>query len=210
MPCSNPIDIRHEVLALAHGGMRQSAIAGCIGLTLATVNHILQRHATTRTFVPGRSMGAPRRPHLVKTDRSDRMARALTARVRNLYRKSADRKTINNWLLSCGYRAYRPTRMTLLTANHRRLCLEWTQRWQNLTVIFGDESRFQLYPVNGRLRVLRIPDERFQQRCQLIGSKLVAVRYTSGELFIMVPNRLLCSLTDTSLVNSTGAFCETP
>ena len=52
------------------------------------------------------------------------------------------------------------------------LRLEWAQRWRNLTVahwqhvIFGDESRFQLYPVDGRLRVRRVPGERFRPGCQ--------------------------------------------
>ena len=75
-------------------------------------------------------------------------------------------QTVNNRLLSRGYRAYRPTTKPLLTANHRRLRLEWAQSWRNLTVahwqhvIFGDESRFQLYPVDGRLRV------RFWPGCQ--------------------------------------------
>ena len=36
--------------------------------------------------------------------------------------------------------------------------------WQH--VIFGDESRFQLYPVDGRLRVRRLPGERFRPGCQ--------------------------------------------
>ena len=42
------------------------------------------------------------------------------------------------------------------------------QRWRKLTVahIFGDESRFQLYPVDGRLRVRRLPGERFRPGCQ--------------------------------------------
>ena len=101
-------------------------------------------------------------------------ARALTAQMRNLYGIRADRKTINIRLLSRHYRAYRPTRKPLLTANHRRLSLEWAQRWQNLTmahwqhVIFGGEFRFQLHPVDGRLRVCRlhVPGERFQQRYQ--------------------------------------------
>ena len=42
-----------------------------------------------------------------------------------------------------------------------------------------------------------------------VGSKLVVVWYTSGELFTLVPNRFLCSPTDTSLMSSTGAFLET-
>ena len=106
--------------------------------------------------------------------RQDRFlsARALTARMRNLYGMRAGCTTVNNRRLSRGYRTYRPTTKPLLTANHRRLRLEWAQRWRNLTVahwqhvIFGDESRFQLYPVDGRLRVRRLPGERFRPGCQ--------------------------------------------
>ena len=84
----------------------------------------------------------------------------------------AGRTTVNNRLLSRGYRAYRPATKPLLTAIHRRLRLEWAQRCRNLTVahwqhvIFGDELRFQLYPVDGRLRVRRLPGERFRPGCQ--------------------------------------------
>ena len=92
--------------------------------------------------------------------------------MRNLYGMRAGRTTVNNRLLSRGYRAYMPTTKPLLSANHRRLRLEWAQRWRNLTVahwqhvIFGDESRFQLYTVDGRLRVRCSPGERFGQGCQ--------------------------------------------
>ena len=92
--------------------------------------------------------------------------------MRNLYGMRAGRTTVNNRLLSRGYRAYRPTTKPLLTANHHRLRLEWAQRWRNLTVahwqhvIFGDESRFQLYPVDGRLRVRRLSGECFRPGCQ--------------------------------------------
>ena len=70
------------------------------------------------------------------------------------------------------YRANKPTRKLLLTANHCRLRLEWAQGWENLTmahwqhVIFDDESRFRLYPVDGRLKIRFLPGERFQQRWQ--------------------------------------------
>ena len=124
--------------------------------------------------------GLPERPTprqdraLLRMVRQDRFlsARALTARMRNLYGMRAGRTTVNNRLLSRVYRAYRPTTKPLLTANHRRLRLEWAQRWRNLTVahwqhvIFGDESRFQLYPVDGRLRVRRLPGECFRPGCQ--------------------------------------------
>ena len=162
MPRPTPMGIRHE------------------GLTRATVNRILERHAATGSLVPGKSSGAPRKTTprqdraLLRMVRQDRFlsARALTARMRNLYGMRAGRTTVNNRLLSRGYWAYRPTTKPLLTANHRRLRLEWAQRWRNLTVahwqhvIFGDESRFQLYPVDGRLGVRRLPGGRFRPGCQ--------------------------------------------
>ena len=174
MPRPTPMGIRHEVFALAHEGIKQGVIAARVGLTRATVNRILKRHAATGSLVPGKSSGAPRKTTprqdraLLRMVRQDRFlsARALTARMRNLY------GTVNNRLLSRGYRAYRPTTKPLLTANHRRLRLEWAQRWRNLTVahwqhgIFGDDSRFQLYPIDGRLMVRRLPGERFRPGCQ--------------------------------------------
>ena len=98
--------------------------------------------------------------------------RALAVWMRNWYGMRAGQKTINNRLLSRGYRACKPTRNPLLSSDHTYLGLEWAQGWQNLTmahrqhVIFGDESRFQLYLVDGKLRIRRLPGERFQQRCQ--------------------------------------------
>ena len=180
MPRPTPMGIRHEVFALAREGINQGSIAARVGLTRATVNCILKRHAATGSWVPGKSSGASRKTTprqdrvLLRMVRQDRFlgARALTARMRNLYRMRAGHTTVNNRLLSRGYRAYRPTTKPLLTANHCRLRLEWAQRWQNLTVthwqhiIFGDESRFQLYPVDGRLRVHRLPVERFRPGCQ--------------------------------------------
>ena len=110
----------------------------------------------------------------------------------SLYGMRAGRKTINNQLFSRGCRVYRPTRKPMLTANHRRLHLECAQRWQNQTmlhwphVIFEDESRFQLYPVDGRLTVCHSPVGHFQQRCQAYrvqaggGSVHVWIAFNSG------------------------------
>ena len=180
MPHPTPMGIRHEVFALAREGINQCAIAAHVGLTRATVNRILKRHAAIGSLVPGKSLGAPRKT----TPRQDRAllrmvqqdcflsARALTARMRNLYGMRAGRTMVKNRLLSRGYRAYRPTTKPLLTANHYHLHLQWAQKWWNLTmahwqhVTFGDESRFQLYPVDGRLRVCRLPGERFLLGCQ--------------------------------------------
>ena len=137
MPRPTPMGIRHEVFALTREGIKQSAIDVRVGLTRATVNRILKRHAATGSLMPGKSSGAPRKTTprqdraLLRMVRQDRFlgARALTARMRNLYGMRAGRTTVNNRLLSRGYRAYRPTTKPLLTANHSRLLrLEWAQR----------------------------------------------------------------------------------
>ena len=97
--------IRHEVFALAREGIKQGAIAARVGLTRATVNRILKRHAATGSLVPGKSSGAPRKTTprqdiaLLRMVRQDRFlsARALTARMRNLYGMRAGRTTVNKW-----------------------------------------------------------------------------------------------------------------
>ena len=61
------MDIGHKVFAVAHEGVRQSAITGRMGLTQATVNRILRRHAANGTLVQGKSTGLPGRTHLPKT-----------------------------------------------------------------------------------------------------------------------------------------------
>ena len=106
MPHPTPMGIRHEVFALAREGIKQGAIAACVGLTHATVNRILKRHAATGSLVPGKSSGAPRKTTprqdraLLRMVRQDRFssARALTARMRNLYGMRAGRTTVNNRL----------------------------------------------------------------------------------------------------------------
>ena len=55
MPRPTPMGIRHEVFALAREGIKQGAIAARVGLTRATVNRILKRHAATGSLVPGKS-----------------------------------------------------------------------------------------------------------------------------------------------------------
>ena len=68
MPRPTPMGIRHEVFALAREGIKQGAIAARVGLTRATVNRILKRHAATGSLVPRKSSGAPRKT----TPRQDR------------------------------------------------------------------------------------------------------------------------------------------
>ena len=153
--------------------MQQRVIAGRVGLTLATINRIPPEACCHWNFGVRQVHGGSSEDHI-----SSRPCFVEDGPTGSLHTcpgiDNADEEFVWNFL-SCGYRAYRPTTKPLFTAHHRCLRLEWTQRWQNLTmahwqhVIFGDGSRFQLYPVDAKLRVRQLPSERFQQRCQAYG-----------------------------------------
>ena len=105
MPRPTPMGIRHEVFALAREGMKQGAIAARVGLTRATVNCILKRHAATKSLVPGNLQGLPERQHIGKTVHcwgwSDRIVFVCSGL------EGADEKSVRNegWL----HNSYHPT-----------------------------------------------------------------------------------------------------
>ena len=135
-------------------------------------------HAATDTLVPGYSKGAPRkttsRPYFVEDG------------LRGSLHKCSGLDGVDEdfvWNEGCSESHHQPApspwlpclltkKKALLTANHRRLNLEWTQRWQDLTmadwrhVIFNDQSTFQICPEGDRLGERRLPGEHFQQRYQ--------------------------------------------
>ena len=113
---SNPIGVRHEVFALTHEGMRKVT---CVWLLLPSITSS-GGMLPLELWFQANPQGLLGRPHLIKTMFSmiiwqDRFisARALTARMRNLYGMRDGWKTINNQLFSHGYRTYRPTRKPL-------------------------------------------------------------------------------------------------
>ncbi|KFM76921.1 Transposable element Tc1 transposase, partial [Stegodyphus mimosarum] len=73
-------------------------------------------------------------------------------------------------LLQCGLRARTPLYRIPLTHDHRRLRLQWANQhrdwradWQH--VVFSDESRFNLWYHDGRIRVRRYAGERHLPEC---------------------------------------------
>ncbi|GFV53214.1 transposable element Tcb2 transposase [Trichonephila clavipes] len=74
--------------------------------------------------------------------------------------------SIRRRLLHRGLRLKMPLYMNPLTANHRRMRLQWAHEhraWQAdwHQVIFSDESRFNFWDHGGRIRVKRKASERY-------------------------------------------------
>ncbi|GBL79204.1 hypothetical protein AVEN_92437-1 [Araneus ventricosus] len=70
-------------------------------------------------------------------------------------------RTVQRTVINMGSQSRRPTRVPLLTALHKALLLSWARQhyhwtvddWKHVT--WSDESRFQLYRTDARVRVWR-------------------------------------------------------
>lgn len=88
-----------------------------------------------------------------------------------VHRRPISGQTVRNRLRANDLRARRPYTGQILTRRHRRLRLAWARahvRWtraQWATVLFTDESRFNVHRRDGRARVYRRRGERFRDAC---------------------------------------------
>ncbi|GBO06275.1 hypothetical protein AVEN_180001-1 [Araneus ventricosus] len=70
-------------------------------------------------------------------------------------------RTLQRTIINMGSQSRRPTRVPLLTARHKALLLSWARQHYHWTVddwkhvAWSDESRFQLYRTEARVRVWR-------------------------------------------------------
>ncbi|GBN80386.1 hypothetical protein AVEN_219795-1 [Araneus ventricosus] len=70
-------------------------------------------------------------------------------------------RTVQRTVINMGSQSRRPTRVPLLTALHKALLISWARQHYHCTVddwkhvAWSDESRFQLYRTDARVRVWR-------------------------------------------------------
>ncbi|GBN64884.1 hypothetical protein AVEN_7504-1 [Araneus ventricosus] len=74
---------------------------------------------------------------------------------------SVSLRTVQRTIINMGSQSRRPTRVPLLTERHKALLLFWARQHYHSTVddwkhvAWSDESRFQLYRTDARVRVWR-------------------------------------------------------
>lgn len=179
MPRPTGIGVRHQILALSQAGLSQLDFAERVGVRRETVCRILVRRRETGRLDPGRSTGRPRISterddhQLQRWARQDRFKSCSALRTEWLQGNEieAHRRTINGRLLQMGYRARCTVLKPKLMPRHNRNRLAWSRNLRNLTVAhwqdvaFADESRFMLFPADGRLRVRRRAGESLLDEC---------------------------------------------
>ena len=175
------------ITRLRRQGRTQQEIAEISGVSQGGVSKILRR--ARETGLPTqRPLGHRQRLTTAREDRCIlRLARMnrfwpasrISIELRRRTGCRVSNRTIRRRLLVAGYRARRPNRCPRLTLAHRRRRRAWGRRHENWTiqhwshVIFSDESKFNLFFADGRLRVRRREGERLIDVCVQPGAPRV-------------------------------------
>lgn len=166
---------RNQAIGMLRARATPVAVGRAFGCTTAVIYRLIQRMRDTGNVRDRPRAGRPR----VTTPRDDRAIRLTHLRQRFLPATVTARQyhvsgqTIRNRLRvqARPMRAYRPYTGSIIRPGHRRARLQWARRhrrWRRRnwdTVLFSDESRYNLSHADGRVRVYRRKGERFAEAC---------------------------------------------
>lgn len=168
-----------RILTMLEDGRSQRDTARMVGVSLSTVQRVLQRFQETGSNLrrPGtgrrRCTTAREDQYLVTTMLRNRFLTGVELRNQfvRLGGSNPSAWTVRRRLAEGNLKPLKPANGPKLEREHRiarqsyaREHLNWTlEDWSR--VMFTDESRFMLYKHDGRHRVYRRPGERFQQAC---------------------------------------------
>ena len=169
---------RERALGMLTGGMSHRAVARPLNCHHTTITHLQQRFQQTGVSVdrprPGQpSVTIPRQDAFIRLQHLwDRLRpSAQTARQTMGRRGNVSADTVRRLLQAAGLQARRPFVGPVLTQWHRQRRLQWAQQHQHWTrrqwrtVLFSDESRFNIAHADGQQRVWRRAGERMAPCC---------------------------------------------
>lgn len=172
-------EVRNQIIGLLQGNVSQRRIARRFNVHPSTISRLNHRYLTTGTVKDRPRSGAPR----VTTRRQDNWIRqrhlrnrfttavSTAAAIHGQRRRYISRTTVSRRLKQHGIHCRRPYKGQILTRRHRQLRLRWAteklrvQRQNWTRVVFSDESRFALSFADGRIRVYRRRNERYNRNC---------------------------------------------
>ena len=163
MPSLN-IENRARALGMLKCGISQNDAARRFGVSRSTIARLVQRVNTTGSFSDRPRSGAPhvtsvrqdvfvRQRHLRDRFTTSQLTSSVVVGNRG---RTVSRNTVKTRLRERRIFCRRPQRGVILTERHRRDRRQWAQNnvqrhWR--TVVFSDESIFNLSSADGRVRV---------------------------------------------------------
>lgn len=166
---------RQRAIGMLTAGCSQRDVAQEFNVHPSTICRLWNRFRTTGNVSDRQRSGRPRKTtvrqdrFIVTTSRRNRFMAAPRV-AEELHRATGVRlcgQSVRNRLRSANLRARRPLTAVPLTQRHRQTRIAWAnthRRWiqrQWNEVLFTDESRFNVDFADGRLRVWRRRNERF-------------------------------------------------
>lgn len=166
---------RNQIIGMKRANVSSRHIAQHFNCSKSTVNNVVAKFNNTGSVndLPGRG-----RPRKTSQDEDEAMVEMHirepflpATQTANQHDVSAD--TVRRRLKQGGLRCRRPFIGNSLTPRHREARLQWAvaharwyaPQWDN--VLFSDESKFNIFFADGRLRVWRRDGERFSDKCVL-------------------------------------------
>lgn len=166
---------RNQAIGLLLGGWTAVAVAGHFGCSRQTIQNLLSRYVATGTVRdrqrPGRARATTLRTDRVITLthlRNRFLPATVTARHYGVHAQTIINRLRQNQV---PIHPRRPFTGQILTGHHRAARLLWARRYVRFTqrqwnsVIFSDESRFNVSHADGRVRVYRRRNERLADCC---------------------------------------------
>ena len=223
--------MRFLVVGMHLAGMRTQAISDSLGIPKRTVSFWLNKFQTKGDVEDEERSGRPRATSCTADRRLLRLCRAnrfaSSALLLADWSERVTARTVRNRLNEEGLFSRKPLHKPKLSPYHRATRLRWAMarchfrepQWSR--IVFTDEARFLLYPVDGRVRVWREANERLASTCILdrvsygggsvhvwgaisssSRSELVILRQTvNGERYKLVLNHHLMPWASVSLGN---------
>ena len=166
---------RARALGMLQSGLSTRRVVAIFRVAYSTMSRLMIRFNATNSVKDSRRSGRSK----ATTQRQDNLIRTLTLRNRTITAQAlqgqlrtaagvtVSDQTFQNRLHAAGLRARRPVVRIPLKQRHRIHRLDWCRRhlrWNGLQwsrVAFSDESRFNLYFNDGRMRVYRRRGDRY-------------------------------------------------
>lgn len=165
----------YRAIGMWEAGLRERDIANRLSLSRATVGFWIRKFKKHGSLDRLSGSGRPRATSFRADRRLGRLCKehrfATSSQLQSWWSESVTKQTVRNRLHKLGFKSFRPVVCPLLSPCHRSARLAWAmarchfreQQWSK--IIFTDESRFLLRPVDGRTRVWRMSGERYHQQC---------------------------------------------
>lgn len=175
------VEERKIILRLHAEGKSLSEIGKIVSKSRYTVRSVINRFKGKKNLDSKPRTGRPRKLNdkeqrcVVKFVKKDPTitSSSIATQLKNQFDKTVTPRTVQNVLREAGYNSRVPRKKPYISKTNQRKRIEFAREHQNKdldfwrTVIFSDESKFNIFRCDGRISVWRKPNTELERRNML-------------------------------------------